>query len=58
MKDRVAKYAVPKVVKIIDTMPLTEVQEINKKLLRETAKKNFVPNRHQTRTFHDPLKGI
>ena len=41
MKDRVAKYAVPKVVKIIDTMPLTEVQKVNKKLLREMAKKEF-----------------
>jgi long-chain acyl-CoA synthetase len=41
MKDRVAKYAVPKVVKIIDTMPLTEVQKVNKKLLREMAKNEF-----------------
>lgn len=41
MKDRVAKYAVPKVVKIIDIMPLTEVQKVNKKFLREMAKKEF-----------------
>ena len=40
MKDREAKYAVPKVVKI-DTIPLTEVQEINKKLLREMAEKEL-----------------
>jgi acyl-CoA synthetase (AMP-forming)/AMP-acid ligase II len=41
IKERVAKYAVPKVVKIIDNMPLTEVQKINKKLLREMASKEF-----------------
>ena len=41
VKERVAKYAVPKVVKIIDTMPLTEVQKVNKKLLREMASKEF-----------------
>jgi long-chain acyl-CoA synthetase len=40
VKERVAKYAVPKVVKIIDTMPLTEVQKVDKKQLREMAKKD------------------
>lgn len=41
LKQRVAKYAVPKVVKIIDTMPLTEVHKVNKKLLREMAAKDL-----------------
>jgi long-chain acyl-CoA synthetase len=40
VRERVAKYAVPKVVKIIDTMPLTEVQKVDKKRLREMAKKD------------------
>jgi acyl-CoA synthetase (AMP-forming)/AMP-acid ligase II len=37
LKSQVAKYAVPKVVRIVDSMPLTEVQKINKKLLRQMA---------------------
>jgi long-chain acyl-CoA synthetase len=37
LKSHVAKYAVPKVVRIVDNMPLTEVQKINKKLLRQMA---------------------
>jgi Acyl-CoA synthetases (AMP-forming)/AMP-acid ligases II len=41
LRERVAKYAVPKVVRIVDSMPLTEVQKVNKKLLREMAKKEF-----------------
>jgi long-chain acyl-CoA synthetase len=40
LKQKVAKYAVPKVVHIIDTMPLTEVHKVNKKLLREMAAKD------------------
>lgn len=43
LKKRVAKYAVPKVVRIVDEIPLTEVQKINKKLLREQAT-NFIKN--------------
>jgi len=30
----VAKYAVPKIVRIVDTIPLTEMQKVNKNLLR------------------------
>lgn len=37
LKKRVARYAVPRMVRIIDNMPLTEVQKVNKKLLREMA---------------------
>ncbi|MBN2158505.1 MAG: AMP-binding protein [Spirochaetes bacterium] len=40
LKKHVAKYAVPKVVKIIPSMPLTEVHKVNKKLLREMASKD------------------
>ncbi len=40
LKQKVAKYAVPRVVHIIDTMPLTEVHKVNKKLLREMAAKD------------------
>ncbi len=42
LKERVAKYAVPKVVKIIDQMPQTEVHKVNKKVLREHASKDFL----------------
>ncbi len=38
---KVAKYAVPKVVKIVDAIPQTEVHKINKKALRETASREF-----------------
>ena len=38
LKDKVAKYAVPKYVRFLEEMPLTEVQKVNKKLLRENAK--------------------
>ncbi|MFZ2632949.1 MAG: AMP-binding protein [Desulfosalsimonadaceae bacterium] len=37
LKERVAKYAVPKKVYIVDEIPLTEVQKINKKELRKQA---------------------
>ena len=37
LKNQVAKYAVPKVVKIVESIPLTEVQKVNKKLLRQIA---------------------
>ncbi len=41
LKEKVAKYAVPRVVMIIDSMPLTEVHKVNKKLLREMAAKDL-----------------
>lgn len=41
LSTRVAKYAVPKKVMIIDEMPLTEVQKLNKKVIREMAIKQF-----------------
>ncbi len=37
LKERVAKYAVPKMVKIVDEMPLTEVQKLDKKAMRKLA---------------------
>jgi long-chain acyl-CoA synthetase len=40
LKTRVAKYSIPKVVKIVDKIPLTEMQKVNKKLLREMAMKD------------------
>ena len=39
LRARVARYAVPKVVRIIDEMPQTEVHKVNKKALRESAAK-------------------
>jgi acyl-CoA synthetase (AMP-forming)/AMP-acid ligase II len=48
LKKRVAKYAVPKVVKIIDVMPLTEVHKVNKKLLREMAAKDLTLSKKDT----------
>ncbi len=41
LKTTVAKYAVPKVVRIVDAIPLTEVQKVNKKLLRQMAEEEF-----------------
>jgi len=41
LADRVAKYAVPKVVKIVDVIPQTDVHKINKKALREAAAEQF-----------------
>ena len=37
LREKVAKYAIPKYVRFLDTMPLTEVQKVNKKYLRENA---------------------
>jgi acyl-CoA synthetase (AMP-forming)/AMP-acid ligase II len=37
LKEKVPKYAVPKKVYIVDEIPLTEVQKINKKELRKQA---------------------
>ena len=42
LKEKVTPYAMPRFVKFIDSMPLTEVQKVNKKLLREWAKNDFV----------------
>ncbi len=41
LKERVAKYAVPKAVKIVDAIPLTEVQKLNKKEIRKMAQQEF-----------------
>lgn len=41
LKEQVAKYAVPKAVKIIDVMPLTEVQKLDKKKIRKMAEEEF-----------------
>jgi acyl-CoA synthetase (AMP-forming)/AMP-acid ligase II len=41
LKKRVARYAVPKMVRIISDMPLTEVQKIDKKVLREMAEEEY-----------------
>lgn len=37
LKEKVAKYAVPKHVFIVDEIPLTEVQKVNKKQLKQMA---------------------
>ena len=37
LKTKIAKYAVPKRVKFVDEMPLTEVQKLNKKAIRQMA---------------------
>lgn len=41
LRSKIAKYAVPKLVKIIDEMPLTEVQKLDKKALRKRAADDF-----------------
>jgi len=35
LKSRVAKYAIPKIIKFVDEIPLTEVQKVDKKFLRQ-----------------------
>ncbi len=35
LKDKVAHYALPKTVVFLEEMPFTDVQKVNKKLLRE-----------------------
>ena len=34
LKERIAKYAMPKIIKIVDQMPLTPVEKIDKKVLK------------------------
>jgi len=41
LRQKVAKYAVPKSVTFVDSMPLTEVEKVDKKLLREMAKETI-----------------
>ncbi|MEW6077559.1 MAG: AMP-binding protein [Thermodesulfobacteriota bacterium] len=41
LKEQVAKYAVPKAVQIVETMPLTEVQKLDKKRVRALATEMF-----------------
>lgn len=42
LQSKIAKYAVPKFIKIIDDIPRTAVEKIDKKVLREIAIKQFV----------------
>ncbi len=42
LKTKVAKYAIPRKVFIVDEIPLTEVHKVNKKILREMAQKRSV----------------
>ncbi len=37
LRSKVAKYAVPKLVRIVEQMPLTEVQKVDKKVIRAMA---------------------
>ena len=37
LKTKVAKYALPKMIKFVDEIPLTEVQKLNKKEIRKMA---------------------
>jgi acyl-CoA synthetase (AMP-forming)/AMP-acid ligase II len=41
LRSRIAKYAVPKFVRIIEEIPLTEVQKLDKKAVRKMAIKDF-----------------
>jgi acyl-CoA synthetase (AMP-forming)/AMP-acid ligase II len=41
LKQKVAKYAVPKGVFFIDNMPLTKLQKVDKKTLRELGIKLY-----------------
>jgi len=41
LKSTTAKYAVPKVIKIVDAIPLTGMQKVNKTLLREKIEKRI-----------------
>jgi acyl-CoA synthetase (AMP-forming)/AMP-acid ligase II len=42
LKKTVPKYAVPKMVRIVEAIPLTEVQKVDKKLLRKMAEEESV----------------
>ncbi len=48
LREKVAKYAVPKKVFIIDEIPLTEVQKVNKKQLKQMTLNNFRAMRLET----------
>ena len=39
LKERVARYAMPKLVRLVDEMPVTAVQKLDKKVLRKLAEK-------------------
>jgi len=41
LKEQVAKYAVPRAVEIVEQMPLTEVQKLDKKRVRAMAQETF-----------------
>ena len=41
LASKVAKYAVPKIVKIVTELPITNIQKVDKKLLRERACADF-----------------
>jgi acyl-CoA synthetase (AMP-forming)/AMP-acid ligase II len=43
LREKVAKYAVPRKIVFLDQMPLTEVYKVNKKLLREMEASKLAP---------------
>jgi acyl-CoA synthetase (AMP-forming)/AMP-acid ligase II len=45
LRTKVAKYAVPKAVKIINKMPLTEIHKLNKKEIRKMAENEFAADK-------------
>ncbi|MFP4477707.1 MAG: class I adenylate-forming enzyme family protein [Desulfatibacillaceae bacterium] len=49
LKDRVAKYAVPKMVRIVDEIPTTGVHKVDKKAIRADAEQEFQQFLEETR---------
>jgi acyl-CoA synthetase (AMP-forming)/AMP-acid ligase II len=50
LKAKVAKYAVPKFVKIVDDLPRTAVEKVDKKLLRQIAIEEFSRSKRKLAT--------
>jgi len=50
LETKVAKYAVPKFVKIVDDLPRTAVEKVDKKLLRQIAVEEFSRSKRKLAT--------
>ncbi|MCX8122534.1 MAG: AMP-binding protein [Spirochaetes bacterium] len=50
LQSKVAKYAVPKFITIVDELPRTAVEKVDKKVLREMAVKQFLQSKSKKKT--------
>ena len=49
LQSKVAKYAIPKFIKIVNELPRTAVEKVDKKILREMAIEQFIHSKKKSK---------